>query len=182
MDKERILGVNVSITSYEELKDSVAKDIDNKKKSFIVAINPEKILKARKDATLKELLNSATYQIPDGIGVIYASKLKRGKIKSRITGIDSMEMLCGLSNELGYKVFMYGAKEEVIKKAKENLEAKYPNIKIVGTMNGYEKDNKKIVKAINASKADIIFVAMGSQKQELLIKDNMNKVCPYIFQ
>ena len=65
MEKENILGVNVSITSYENLKDSIVADIKNSKKSFIVAINPEKILKARKDEKLKKLLNNATYQIPD---------------------------------------------------------------------------------------------------------------------
>ena len=182
MNKEKVLDVNVSLTTYEGLKKSIIKDIESKKKSFIVAINPEKILKARKEESLKNLLNNATYQIPDGIGVIYASRLKHGNIKSRITGIDSMEMLCEISSKLSYKIFMYGAKEDVISKAKENLEIKYPGIKIVGTMNGYEKDNDKIIKAINESKADIIFVAMGSPKQECWIIENMNKVCPYIFQ
>ena len=72
MNKENILGVNVTVTDYDSLKKSVEKDIKNNKKSFIVAINPEKILKARKDESLKELLNNADYQIPDGIGVVYA--------------------------------------------------------------------------------------------------------------
>ena len=182
MKKENILGVEVSILDYKKLEKSVEKDIIDNKKSFIVAINPEKILKARKDGSLKELLNSATYRIPDGVGVIYASKIKKGKIRSRVTGIDCMEMLCNLSNKKGYKIFMYGAKEEVIKKAKEKLEEKYPNINIVGTMNGYEKDNEKIIKAINKSKAEIIFVAMGSPKQELWITNNMDKLCVNIYQ
>ena len=182
MHKENILGINVSVTTYEELKNNVEKDIKNNNKSFIVAINPEKILKARKDQNLKELLNKATYQIPDGIGVIYASKLKKGKIKSRITGIDSMEMLCSLSNEKKYKIFMYGAKKETVEKAKTELIKKYPNINIVGTIDGYEKDNKKITDIINKSKADIIFVALGSPKQELWITENMDKLCPKIYQ
>lgn len=182
MNKENILGVDVSITSYEELKKNVEIDIKRENKSFIVAINPEKILKARKDENLKKLLNKATYQIPDGVGVIYASKLKKGKIKSRITGIDSMEMLCSLSNDKDYKIFMYGSKEEVISKAKENLEEKYKNIKIVGTINGYEKDNKKINDTINKSKADILFVALGSPKQELWITENMDKLCVKVYQ
>lgn len=182
MIKENILGVEVSPLSYEDLKRNIEGDIENNKKSFIVAINPEKILKARKDEYLKELLNNATYEIPDGIGVIYASKLRKGNIKTRITGIDSMEMLCKLSEEKKYKIFMYGAKEETIKKAKENLEIKFPNIQIVGTINGYEKDNDKIIKAINKSKADIVFVALGSPKQEYWITENMNKVNAKIFQ
>ena len=164
------------------MKKNIEKDIENNKKSFIVAINPEKILKARKDEKLKELLNNVTYEIPDGIGVIYASKLRKGNIKTRITGIDSMEMLCKLSEEKKYKIFMYGAKEETIKKAKENLEIKFPNIQIVGTINGYEKDNDKIISSINKSKADIVFVALGSPKQEYWITENMDKVSAKIFQ
>lgn len=182
LNKENILGVDVSPLSYEDLKKNIEKDIENNKKSFIVAINPEKILKARKDEKLKELLNNATYEIPDGIGVIYASKLRKGNIKTRITGIDSMEMLCKLSEEKKYKIFMYGAKEETIKKAKENLEIKFPNIQIVGTINGYEKDNDKIISSINKSKADIVFVALGSPKQEYWITENMDKVSAKIFQ
>ena len=182
MNKENILGIDVCTTNYEELKKMIEKDIKTNHKSFIVAINPEKILKARKDESLKKLLNAATYQIPDGIGVIYASKIKKGKIKSRITGIDSMEMLCKLSNDKGYKIFMYGAKEETVTKAKKELEKKYPKIKIVGTINGYEKDTKKIINEINKSKADIIFVALGSPKQEMWITENMDKLSPKIYQ
>ena len=158
MNKENILGIDVTVTDYDSLKKSVEKDIKNNKKSFIVAINPEKILKARKDESLKELLNNADYQIPDGIGAVYASKLK------------------------GYKIFLYGAKKEVIKEAKQKLEEKYKNIKIVGAIDGYEIDNDKIIKAINKSKADIIFVALGSPKQENWIVANKDKVCVKIFQ
>ena len=107
--------------------------------------NPEKILKARKDESLKELLNSATYQIPDGVGVIYASKIKKGKIRSRVTGIDCMEMLCNLSNEKGYKIFMYGAKEEVINLTRENFLREYPNLNIVYTRNGYFDNENEII-------------------------------------
>lgn len=182
MNKESILGIKVSVTSYEDLKNCINEDIKNNKKSFIVAINPEKILKARKDKKLKKLLNNADYQIPDGIGVIYASKLQKGQIKSRITGIDCMEMLCEESALKGYKIFLYGAKKEAINEAKKKLEEKYNHIKIVGTMDGYEKDNEKIIKAVNKSKADIIFVALGSPKQENWIIDNKDKVCTKIFQ
>ena len=131
---------------------------------------------------MKNLLNNATYQIPDGVGIIYASKIKKGSIKSRITGIDSMNMLCNLSNEKGYKIFMYGAKKEIIEKARDCLKVTYPNINIVGTIDGYEKDNKKIIEQINNSNADIIFVALGSPKQELWITNNMDKLCVKIFQ
>ncbi len=182
MTKENILGIDVSVTSYEDLKEAINEDIEKKKKSFIVAINPEKVLKARKNQELKDLLNKASYAIPDGVGIIYASKIKKGQIKSRITGIDCMDMLCGLASDKGYKVFLYGAKKEVIEKAKIKLEEKYKQIKIVGTIDGYEKDEEKIVKQINESKADIIFVALGSPKQENWIMEHMEKLNVSIFQ
>ena len=182
MRKENILGIDVSITSYEKLKKDIDRDIKTKKQSSILAINPEKILKARKDNELRKLLNAATYQIPDGIGVVLASKLKKGEIKKRVTGFETMNMLCELANEKGYTIFLYGSKKGVANSAKEALERKYSKINIVGTMDGYEKDNKKIVDVINKSKADIIFVALGSPKQEHWIKENMKKTCPKIFQ
>jgi len=181
MKKEKILGINVCVTDYDQLLASIEIDIKNNNKSFIVAINPEKVLKAANDADLKKLLNSATYQIPDGIGIIHASKLKKGNIKSRITGIDLMDKLCYLSSKKNYKVFMYGAREEIVSKAKENLEKRYPNINIVGFLDGYNQ-GKDLTKIINKSKADILFVAMGSPKQEKFIIQNMDKLCPKVFQ
>lgn len=182
MEKETILGVQVCVTDYPQIKTAIKEDLEAQRKAFLVAINPEKILKARKDEALKNLLNNATYQIADGVGVVYASKLRGGKIRSRVTGIDSMKMLCELSDENGYRIFMYGAKEEILQKAKEKLIETYPNIQIAGTMNGYQKDKQAVVDAINESKADIVLVAMGSPRQENWIVENMNTVCAKVFQ
>ena len=93
-----------------------------------------------------------------------------------------MDMLCNLADEKKYKVFLYGAKKEVISKAKEKLIEKYKNIQIVGTIDGYEKDNDKIIREINNNKADIVFVALGSPKQEYWITENMDKTCAKVFQ
>lgn len=181
MATEHILGISVTDLDYSELRNNIIKDIENNKKSFIVAINPEKILKALKNPQTKEILELADYPIPDGIGVVIASKLKKGNIKQRVTGIDCMNMLCSLSNEKGYKIFLYGACAEAVKGAKAKLETEYPDINIVGVIDGYEKDQEKILAAINTSKADIIFIALGSPKQELWIKENIEKVTPKIF-
>lgn len=182
MNKEKILGIDCLACTYSELKSHVDDDIKNNRKSLVIAINPEKIMKARKDEKLKSILNNATYQIPDGIGVIIASKIKRGSIKNRITGIDSMEMLLSLAQEKKYKVFMYGAKKQVISVAKQKIKEKYKGINIVGIIDGYEKDNDKIIEKIKKSKADILFVALGSPKQEEWIYANMSKVDVKIFQ
>jgi N-acetylglucosaminyldiphosphoundecaprenol N-acetyl-beta-D-mannosaminyltransferase len=182
MGKEKYLDVYVSTLNYDEILADIEKRMAAGERSTIVAVNPEKLIAANKDENVKQLINSATYQIPDGIGVVLASKLKGGRITSRVTGIDMMERLIELSAKKGYRVFLYGAKEEVVKKAKENLEAKYPGLQIVGYSNGYVNDYDSLVQKINESNADILFVALGSPRQELWIKTYMNDLNVKVLQ
>jgi N-acetylglucosaminyldiphosphoundecaprenol N-acetyl-beta-D-mannosaminyltransferase len=180
--KETFLGVNVCAYTYEQLVAKLMEDIDHNRKSFIVAINPEKIMKAQQDDRLRELLNQATYPIPDGVGVILASILKGGRIRSRVTGIDMMLRLCQEAAARGKKVFLYGAKPGVADEAKRRLEEMFPGIQIVGTMHGYEKDERVITEAINQSGADILFVALGSPAQEYWIVNHMHSLVPKVYQ
>jgi N-acetylglucosaminyldiphosphoundecaprenol N-acetyl-beta-D-mannosaminyltransferase len=180
--KETFLGIDVCTDNYEQLASKLMEDIDRNRKSFIVAINPEKIMKAQEDERLRELLNQATYQIPDGIGVILASIIKGGKIRSRVTGIDMMLRLCQEASIHGKKIFLYGAKPGVADEAKRKLEEKFPGIQIVGTMHGYEKDEKVVIDAINQSQADILFVALGSPTQEYWIVKHMHSLVPKVYQ
>ncbi|MBH0230714.1 WecB/TagA/CpsF family glycosyltransferase [Halobacillus yeomjeoni] len=180
--KEKFLGVDVSSYSYEELKQHILNDIEKKKQSFIVAINPEKILQAQKDAGLLMLLNKATYQIPDGVGVLLASKLYGGDISRRVTGIDMVMTLCEQAAALDKSVFLYGAKPGIADKAKDSLVEKFPGLKVAGVLDGYEKDQDYIIDTINEAKPDILFVALGSPKQEHWIVDNMDKLDVRIFQ
>ncbi|WP_080843966.1 WecB/TagA/CpsF family glycosyltransferase [Cytobacillus gottheilii] len=180
--KENIMGIDVCRYNYNDLSTILIENIDKKQKSFIVAINPEKIMKAQEDQELKKLLNSADYQIPDGVGIIIASKLKRGNIRDRVTGIDMMLRLCEEAANNNKRIFLYGGSPGVAQTAKQELERRYPNIKIVGTIDGYEKDEQLIENAINESKADILFVALGSPKQEYWITKKMNQLHPTVYQ
>ncbi|PLS17829.1 glycosyltransferase [Bacillus sp. M6-12] len=182
MQKETYFGVDVSALSYDEILGDLKNRMQQDLKSTIIAVNPEKVIKAEQNSELRELINSATYQIPDGIGVLLASKLKGGRISSRVTGVDMMERLLGFAANEGYRVFLYGAKEEVVSKAKENIMAKYPGITIAGYENGYVQDPDQVINKINEAKADILFVAMGSPKQELWIREHMNKMGVKVFQ
>ncbi|WLD92991.1 WecB/TagA/CpsF family glycosyltransferase [Alkalihalobacillus sp. AL-G] len=180
--KQEILGVSVSDLTYESLINNIDKDINENKKSFIVAVNPEKIMKAQNSPELKTLLNSATYQIPDGIGVIIASKLKKGTITNRITGIDLMMRICLYASNNKKRIFLYGAKPGVAEEAKERLEETFPGVQIVGTQHGYEADEDKVIEQINNVNPDILFVAMGSPNQENWIIRNMGRLQVNIFQ
>jgi N-acetylglucosaminyldiphosphoundecaprenol N-acetyl-beta-D-mannosaminyltransferase len=180
--KETILGVDVSTDNYDSLTSKLLKKIDNREKAFIVAINPEKIIKAQDDPALMKLLNSADFQIPDGIGVILASKFKGGQIRERVTGIDMMLKLCETAAKHQKKIFLYGGKPGRADEAKVKLEEMYPGIQISGTLHGYEKDQEVVRQTINQSQADIIFVAMGSPAQENWIIANKEALHPSVYQ
>jgi N-acetylglucosaminyldiphosphoundecaprenol N-acetyl-beta-D-mannosaminyltransferase len=180
--KETILGVDVSTDNYDALTSKLLKKIDNREKAFIVAINPEKIIKAQDDPSLMKLLNTADFQIPDGIGVILASKFKGGQIRERVTGIDMMLKLCETAAKHQKKIFLYGGKQGRADEAKVKLEEMYPGIQIAGTLHGYEKDQQVVREAINQSQADIIFVAMGSPAQENWIIANKETLHPSVYQ
>ena len=121
---------------------------------------------------VKEEINKSEYNIPDGSGIVLASMLTSHNIKKTIPGVELMEDICKRSIQNNYKIYLYGSKEESVKKTKEVLEKKYKKIQIVGCLNGYNKDRKKDAKKIASSKCDILFVALGSPSQEEFIIEN----------
>ena len=181
-EKETILGVDVSLKTYDDLTIDLFERMGEGKKSFVVAINPEKIMKAQEDAALRQLLNEADFQIPDGIGVILASRLKGGQIRSRVTGVDLMMNICQAATQQQKCIFLYGADPGVAVQAKEELEERLPGIQIVGTMDGYEKDEAKVLNTIRTAEPNILFVAMGSPKQEQWILKHKDTLPASVYQ
>ena len=174
--KEQYLGVNVSPLTYEGIIDSLRRRIERNEQSTIIAVNPEKVMTAQDDPEVKQLINEATYQIADGVGILLASKLKGGNIDSRVTGVDMMGRLLLFARDEDHPVYFYGAQRDVLDRAIEAIERDYPRIPIAGATDGYFDDEDALIQSINDSGARIIFVALGSPKQELWIKRNMHRL------
>ena len=175
MEKENILGFDVSTILASTLVKKIFDDFNKNISNFIVNINPEIVTKNYKNNKFKNILNAEKYQIPDGIGIVLAYRLHRGKIKERISGIDLMNLICQKSINYDVKIFLYGSKDGIAEKAKEELELAYPGINIVGTCSGY-LDEQIVVNKIIDSEANILFVGLGSPKQENFIIENINKL------
>lgn len=178
MCKEQILGFDVTTYNVQELLNNIFEDYKNSEQLFIVNINPEIAVTNYKNEEFKKQLNEQKYQIPDGSGITWASKKKKGNIKERITGIDLMMRICEKSQEHSSKIYLYGGAEGIAKKAKEELEKQFPNIKIVGTENGYSKE-EKVLENLKNTPIDILFVGLGSPKQEKFIlkyKEELKKI------
>ncbi|HNO75015.1 MAG TPA: WecB/TagA/CpsF family glycosyltransferase [Nitrosomonas mobilis] len=137
------------------------------KAATILAVNPEKIYALRQNKFLRDFFGKAAILIPDGIGIVLAIRMKGIKAE-RVAGADLMQQICILAEKKGYRIFIFGAKEEVNHGAVERLRKRYPAINIVGRANGYVKDEDMdmLVAQINESNAEILFVALGSPRQE----------------
>lgn len=182
-DIVNILGVNVDKMSFSETFEKAKALLEEDKLSMIFTPNPEIVMAATKDEEFKNILNSADIVTADGIGVVYASKILKNSVCERVPGFDLSLKLLEYASEKGKGVFFFGSKPGISDKAKENVEKTYPGLKVLGTENGYfkEEDEERIVEKINESGAEILFVCLGAPKQEKWIykhKDSLNvKLC-----
>jgi N-acetylglucosaminyldiphosphoundecaprenol N-acetyl-beta-D-mannosaminyltransferase len=135
---------------------------------YVVAINPEKTFALRQNEELRDFVENASLLIPDGIGVVLAARFLHGAQIGRVPGADLTQEICRHSAEKGHRVFLYGASEEVNRDAVAELRRRFPGIRIAGRANGYvqQEDMENLVDQINDSQADILFVALGSPRQE----------------
>jgi len=140
----------------------------NERPHCIFAVNPEKALSIPKDPFLHNIFKKADVLIPDGIGVVLAARLLHGVKISRVTGVDLMKEICRMAANEGYGIYIYGATEEVNIRAVERLQKEFPGLSIVGRMHGYVTDQgmMDLIESINASGAQILFLALGSPMQE----------------
>mgnify|MGYP005621069647 CR=1 FL=1 len=173
----RLMALHVTpLAGYDHACNCVGGLIESKSKAFSVAINPEKLYKAEHDANLAALINRAQMFICDGIGAALAVKVLYGRSISRITGVGLFYALVKRAALKGWRIYLLGAAPEVNQGAYDRLSQEYPGLKIVGRHDGYFSDSEKVVTDINASRADILFVAMGSPKQESWIAENSERI------
>ena len=176
-DPVSILGTRVvPFQSYSHVVQYVQEVIEAGGKSFCVAINPEKVQRARTDPALRNILNQADIGICDGVGVAIAAKLLHGLTIKRCTGCDLFMEIIDSAAEKGWSTYLLGASSESNQAAAEQLAMTYPNLQIAGRHDGYFKNDSEMIDKINASRADILFVAMGSPKQEYWIWENRSAI------
>ena len=163
---------------YEILSDN----LKNNKKTFVVTANPETFMISEKNEDVRKmLLDKETVMVPDGIGVLKAGKKIGYNIEERITGIDIANELLKFGNEQKKSIYLFGSKQEVIDSMKIVIKEQYPNLKLVGTSNGYVTDKDKVFDEIVKLEPDLVLVALGIPLQEMLIYKHLNRFKKGIF-
>jgi N-acetylglucosaminyldiphosphoundecaprenol N-acetyl-beta-D-mannosaminyltransferase len=156
-----VLDVNIDNINIQEALKKAEELLASKESGLIVTPNPEMIVASLKDLELRNVINNAYLSVADGVGLMVAGRILGRKFKQRMAGIDLMLELVNVAKEKRYKIFLFGGKEGVAEEAAKVLDAD-----VVGTYQGYSMNEHQVIDAIKKSKPDMLFVGMGSPKQE----------------
>ena len=176
--KTTILGVNIDTYRFDEVFEICKGYLASDKPHKIYTPNPEVIIKANEHSTFMEILNAGDLIIPDGIGIVLASKLYKIKIKERVTGYDLSVMLLDYIKDTDFTVYFLGGALSVAERAKANMEVKFNGLKVVGYHDGvdFKKKRQEIIDDINQKKPDMVFVGLGMVNQETWIHENAEQL------
>lgn len=181
LKKQPLLNTFVNNMDMEETIQTIDSFIQQKKRSYIVAINVDVVIKIEQDAYLKRITDQADMVLVDGKPLIWISKLHKRPVKAKISGSDLVPKLCEKAAEKGYAIFIIGGKDGIAEQAKRKLEKQLSGIKIVGTYAppyGFEKDKNeldKINQMISDVHPDLLIGCFGCPKQEKWIYENYKK-------
>lgn len=184
-DKQNVEYVSgVSVSLFDSMQDAVNAIITEQGDVIpgsAIAINPEKIIKAREDAFINEILLSASFRFADGIGVVKTLARKSKRKITRIPGCDLWEEVMKKAGQYGLPVFLIGAKPKVIEQTREQLVQEY-GVDVCGYQDGYftAEQEEALIDRLIQLKPKIVSVALGSPRQEVLI-NKCRKQCPDTF-
>lgn len=169
-----ILGIGFDNVSFDEALDKGYALLTSDAPSYIVTPNSEIVYDSLTNSEYAGILNGAGLVLPDGIGVIYASRILGRPLKQKVAGIDFGKALAGRMAETGKKLYLFGSKPGIAEAAAEKLVSEFPDLIICGCHNGYFSDDGPIIEDIRNSGADCVFVCLGAPKQELWMHEHLH--------
>jgi N-acetylglucosaminyldiphosphoundecaprenol N-acetyl-beta-D-mannosaminyltransferase len=172
----RLLGLNLSRMTYQEtirwLDTNILKTPGQR--VCVLSANADQTVRCHTEPEFREIYEEAGLIVPDGMPLVWAARLLGKPLPERVTGIDLMHGLCELAARNGYPCFLLGSRPPVLTAAIQNLHARFPGLAICGSHSGYFQNDDVVVKAINAARPAILFVGMGSPRQEAWLKRNFS--------
>lgn len=171
-----IMGLQFDNVTMEEAAARAEQILAGEKTCYAVTPNAEIAYEALHDEQLRALLNGADLVLPDGAGVVLASKILKTPLKQKVAGVDFADRLLSILEKTGGGLFLLGSKPGSAELAAEKMVQKHPKLRICGMNDGYFKDEGPIVEKINAAAPDVLFVCLGAPKQERFMKAHLDEL------
>ena len=161
-----VMGLKFDSMTMDEALSRAEALLRGEKAAYVVTPNAEIAYEALHDGQLREMLNGADLMLPDGAGVVLASKLLRTPVKQKVAGVDFAAGLLGVLERNGQGLYLLGGKPGIGELAAQKMLEAHPQLRIAGIADGYFRDEAPVIEKINASGADALFVCLGAPKQE----------------
>jgi N-acetylglucosaminyldiphosphoundecaprenol N-acetyl-beta-D-mannosaminyltransferase len=177
-----ILGCQVSRVDLAGALRELERLLEDQNRHQVACLTVDSIMIARKDPRLRSIYQAATLALPDGIPVVWASRLLGAAVPGRAAGPDLLLALCAVANRKGYTSYLMGGGAGIAERLAERLAAANPGLKIVGTCSPPFLERfppaltDQILARINAAKPDILWVGLGAGKQDRWIAENLSRL------
>lgn len=161
---------------YDSFIEILERKIKKDEKAFVITANPETLMIGKENSEFDRVLKSEkTTIVPDGIGVVKAANILNYDVKERVTGVEIVQGLFRILNQEQKKLYLFGAKKEVVTQLVKKVKKDYPNIIISGYNDGYVEDKDSVFDEIANIQPDVVLVALGIPAQEMLIAKHYNR-------
>jgi exopolysaccharide biosynthesis WecB/TagA/CpsF family protein len=173
--RSTIAGVAVDDLTEDEAIAAIDRLIAAGGPHYMTVVNAAKAVAASRDERLRRVIAEADIVTADGMSVVWASRLLGHGLRQRVTGIDMFERLVAHAEQRNLSVYFLGARQESVRGVVERLTARHRRLRVAGYRNGYFTPGQvsAIAESIKESRAELLFVAMGSPAQEYWISDNL---------
>jgi N-acetylglucosaminyldiphosphoundecaprenol N-acetyl-beta-D-mannosaminyltransferase len=174
-----VLGVRVDCTDMQNALAAIERLVEEGHAGRLVAtVNPEFVMRARRDAQFKRVLSESALCIPDGIGVVWAMRRQGCRGQQRVAGSDLVPLVCGLCARRGWRLFFLGARPGVAAEAASRLQERIPGLDVAGVHSGSPgaEGDQESLRAIERARPDILLVAYGHPRQELWVDRNRSRL------
>lgn len=177
----QILKTNINILTLDETVDYLDKHLDELRGKYICVSNVHTTVMAYRDEDYRKVQNGSVINLPDGKPLSIVQRRYGYEKAGRVPGPDLMPRIFALSVQRGYRHYFYGSRQETLDKLISNLKRQYPGLQIVGSFSPpfrplTEEEDQKVIKAINDTKPDFIWIGLGAPKQEKWMAEHHGQV------
>jgi N-acetylglucosaminyldiphosphoundecaprenol N-acetyl-beta-D-mannosaminyltransferase len=172
-----VLGVPLGLTDYESALDWIDATVSARERGYVCVCNVHAVMASAEDPELRSALMGSSVNVPDGQPLVWALNLLGHSLDARVYGPELMARHCARAAESGQRLYLYGGRNQgALVQLALNLRQRYPGVRIVG---GYSPPHRPllpderaaVIKEINSSRADVVWVGIGVPKQEKWMAD-----------
>jgi N-acetylglucosaminyldiphosphoundecaprenol N-acetyl-beta-D-mannosaminyltransferase len=171
VDSIDILGCRLDVIDADDATARILEFARSGAGAQIVTLGTEMVVYAQRDAAFRNIVNNAALSLCDTVGLLAVARRRGAALKTRVTGVELLEHLCAAAASEGLPVYLLGGAEGVASDAGAILESRFPGLVVAGERNGFFtiEEEPQVVAQIRNSGAKLLFVGLGSPRQEAWI-------------